>query len=232
MKLLKSCKWIFLVVVYLSVTFCDEQEKMLIAVNDFANEGITTSEVRILTDRLRSELIMSKKFRVFERNEMDRILKEQGFQQSGACDDRSCLVEIGQLLGAQRMISGTMGYIGKIYTLTARMIDVKTGEILFSANIDCNKCDMNVLLTKSIKELARQIIDKSFPEETESVTDLSDQSAEDQTKKKPLIKRAAFWIPAGAIIIGGAAVAGYLYLNGDDKEEPVVETGGIIIEWN
>ena len=231
MKFVKSYKWIFLIFIYLSILFGEEQEKMLIAVNDFANEGITASEVRILTDRLRSELIMSEKFRVFERNEMDRILKEQGFQQSGACDDRSCLVEIGQLLGAQRMISGTMGYIGKLYTITARMIDVKTGEILFSVNVDCNKCDMNVLLTESIKKVAQQIIDKSFPDETKPVTDLSRQQTEDQTKKKPLIKKAAFWIPVGAVVIGGAAVAGYLYLNKDDKEEPVIGTGGIIIEW-
>ena len=42
-------------------------------------------------------------FRVIERTEMDNILREQGFQKSGACDDENCLVEVGQLLGVNRM---------------------------------------------------------------------------------------------------------------------------------
>jgi hypothetical protein len=56
-------------------------------------------------------------------------LKEQGFQQSGACDQGACLVEAGQLLGVQKMVGGTIGKLGTVYAVELRVMDVKTGEI-------------------------------------------------------------------------------------------------------
>ena len=64
-----------------------------------------------------------------ERSKRDEILKEQGFQQSGACDEGKCLVEAGQMLGVQKMVGGTIGKLGMMYVVELRIMDVKTGEI-------------------------------------------------------------------------------------------------------
>ena len=74
-------------------------------------------------------------FILLERGKMDEVLKEQGFQQTG-CVTSECAVEVGNMLGVQQMIGGSIGKVGSIYTVSARVIDVQTGEVLKSANYD------------------------------------------------------------------------------------------------
>ncbi len=74
-----------------------------IAVIDLEGIGISKDETNLLTNRLRNELVKTKAFRVVERQEMSKILKEQKFQASG-CTSTECAVEIGQLLGVERIV--------------------------------------------------------------------------------------------------------------------------------
>jgi hypothetical protein len=106
-----------------------------IAVNELMGQGVDKATSGIVSDRLRAELINTGAFRVMERAEMENILKEQGFQRTGACDE-SCLVEAGQLLGVDRIIAGTIGNVGGLWTFSLRMINVATGEILYTVNED------------------------------------------------------------------------------------------------
>ena len=92
--------------------------------------GITAGEAELITDRLGSELFSTGRVNVMERDKMDDILKEQGFQQSGACTDEACLVEMGQLLGVQGLISGSIGKLGAMFMINIREIDVGTGAVL------------------------------------------------------------------------------------------------------
>ena len=64
-----------------------------IAVSDLDGSEVSSSEIKALTERLRSELLMTKHFKVLERDIMEEILKEQGFQQSG-CTTSECVVQI------------------------------------------------------------------------------------------------------------------------------------------
>lgn len=60
---------------------------------------------------------------------MDEILKEQGFQQSGTCIESSCFIEEGQLLGVKNLVTGSVGKVGRTYSITVNLISVRTGEI-------------------------------------------------------------------------------------------------------
>jgi hypothetical protein len=91
---------------------------------------------------------------------MDLVLKEQGFQQTGACSDEACLVEMGQLMGVQRMVAGSLGKLGTMYTLSIRLINVESGEILATANEDCD-CDVKVLLSQTMPALAAKMAQAS-----------------------------------------------------------------------
>jgi len=101
-----------------------------IAVNNLTANGLAVHEAVTLTDILRAELGRTGKFRVLERAKMSEILEEQGFQQSGACDESSCIVEMGQLLGVKYMVVGNVGLVGGTYSISVRLIDVATGEII------------------------------------------------------------------------------------------------------
>jgi hypothetical protein len=90
--------------------------------------GLSNPEILLLTAKLINSLVKAG-FTVIERGKRDEILKEQGFQQSGACSESSCLVEVGQLLGVQKMIGGTIGKFGDEFVIELRLINVGTAKI-------------------------------------------------------------------------------------------------------
>jgi TolB-like protein len=104
--------------------------KKNIAVLDLEAVSVTLSEARTLTDKLRGELVRTAKFQVIERSQMEDILTEQGFQQTGLCNTNECYVEAGKLLGVEQMIGGSIGKVGNIYLISIRLIDVETGLIV------------------------------------------------------------------------------------------------------
>jgi TolB-like protein len=125
-------RYLFVIILSLTMTFSawgQEKEKLRIAILDFTNTGgLSKQETVTLGNRLRSMLVKTDAFVVLERGQMDDILGEQGFQQTG-CTTTECAVEMGRLLNVQKMISGTIGKLGKTYTIDLSLIDVQTGAI-------------------------------------------------------------------------------------------------------
>jgi TolB-like protein len=97
-----------------------------VAVLDFEARGIAVYEAETLTERLRSEISNTNAVRLTDRKLLEKILEEQGLQQSG-CTTDECAAEVGQLLGAQFIISGAIGKLGDSYTIDAKMVSVTTG---------------------------------------------------------------------------------------------------------
>lgn len=97
-----------------------------------AKEGVSESIAELMSDILRTELYNSQRFTVMNREDMDVILKEIAFQQSGACDETACIVQMGQALGVTKMVAGSIGIIGNKYVINAKLINVETftNEIL------------------------------------------------------------------------------------------------------
>ena len=120
-------------------------ERVRVAVAGFEGIGLTHGDVTILTDRLRAELVDTGRFLVIERERMNEILDEQGFQHGGLCATDECVVEIGRLIGVNNIVAGTFGKLGETYTVTARLIDVETGAIHARASYDC-QCVIDELL--------------------------------------------------------------------------------------
>lgn len=152
-------KWILCFLFLSFLTSYTQQPENQIAVLNLDPIGATVAESNTLTERLRSELVNTGYFTVIERKEMDEILTEQGFQQSG-CTSDACAVEIGRLLNIRRICAGSIGKVGNIYTITLRMIDVETGVILFTVTEDC-PCRIEEVLTRSMKNLAVKLADMS-----------------------------------------------------------------------
>ena len=65
---------------------------------DFETEGLEDISSNALSVIVRREVRNNKNYRLVDRNMMETVLKEQGFQQSGICGNE-CAVEVGQLLG-------------------------------------------------------------------------------------------------------------------------------------
>ncbi len=120
-----------LIIVFISIAninLAQDVTKTTIAVIDFEGQGISEVDASILTNRFRSELVNTQAFFVLERGQMDEILSEVGFQGSG-CTSSECMIEIGKLLNVKKMIGGSLGKLGSVYTIDLRIIDVETGRI-------------------------------------------------------------------------------------------------------
>lgn len=124
---------------------------MNIAVMDLEGLGLSSVESRIITSRLRTDLVNTQKFVVIERAKMNDILQEQGFQLSG-CTSDECVIEAGKILGVQAIVAGELGKLGDMYTLSIRLVDVETGTVLSTATDDCN-CKIGDVLTRSVKNV-------------------------------------------------------------------------------
>lgn len=124
--------------------------------------GVTSEEAGIIADNLAAQLQQSGIFRVMERSQMDQILKEQNFQQSGACDGSQCAVEMGKLLGIDCMVVGSIGKIGTIHSMSLRLVDVGTGEALRTSSLN-RKGGLEDVLTELLPMAVSDLTGKERP---------------------------------------------------------------------
>ena len=106
-----------------------QNAKSTVAILEFEGQGVSSAEVKTLTERMRTEIGNTNAIRLIERRAVEKIIEEQGFQQSG-CTTDECAVEVGQLLGVQFMISGSIGKMGDRYTIDVKMFSVESGETI------------------------------------------------------------------------------------------------------
>jgi len=132
-----------------------------IAILDFEGQGISVQEVQTLTERMRSEIGSTNAVRLIERKAIESIMAEQGLAQSGCVSDE-CAAEVGQLLGVQFMINGTIGKLGDSYTIDVKMFSVETGATERSVNAT-HEGEISGLLTE-MQILAWEIVGLQAPQ--------------------------------------------------------------------
>jgi len=88
---------------------------------------------------------------------MEEILKEQQFQASG-CASEECVVEMGQLIGVDRMVAGSIGKIGPLFIISLRLLDVGTGEIMKNVSEQIEG-DVTDLVRIGIVNVAKKMAD-------------------------------------------------------------------------
>ena len=132
-----------------------ESQLINMAVIDLEGKGISQLEASTLTDRLRTSLVQTGKVDVLERAMMEDIFKEEEFILSG-CVRTECAVEVGKILGVQQIVSGSIGKIGRTFTIDARIIDVESSKIMKVSSRDYTG-DVDGLLD-IIREIAFDLV--------------------------------------------------------------------------
>ena len=138
-------KSLYSIIFFISILI-GQNTKPTVAILDFEGQGVDASEVQTLSERMRTEIGNTNAVRLIERKAVEKIMMEQGLQQSG-CTSDECAAEVGQLLGVQFMISGSIGKMGKSYTIDCKMFSVETGETVRSKNAT-HDGDISGLLTE------------------------------------------------------------------------------------
>jgi len=131
-------------------------------------KDFTREDLSAIASRFETELQKTGKVQVLERRNMDLILQEQGFQQSGACNTSECQVEVGQLLGVDRIITGSITKVDKLYTLNMKMVDVGSGQNQMSHALDI-RGSLEDVLRGGCYEMAQIFAGLKQPEDSHTV---------------------------------------------------------------
>jgi TolB-like protein len=104
-------------------------EGSVLAVLNIAAED--KEAVDFITGELEHQLVESGKFKIVDRKSLDDVRSEQDFQLSGNVSDESA-ISIGNMLGANIVITGDISGAGTSRRLYVKALDVITGEIVSS----------------------------------------------------------------------------------------------------
>jgi len=97
-----------------------------IALLNFNSPTVRFSEY--VLDELSANLVSNRILTIVDRKETDLILGEFNFQLSGHVSDDS-MQELGRMLGAQAIVSGSLTEIGRSYRIMIRVLNVQTAIV-------------------------------------------------------------------------------------------------------
>ncbi len=159
-------------------SWADDFPKTRLAVIGFEKRGekIPVPDLElIVNDWLIEFLVNTNTFEVVERQALEKVLQEQSLGQSGILDPESA-AKVGQLLGVDVLISGTLMYLGGTLEVTARMIDTGNGSIIGAASVSTDDEDE---IRNSVERLASLLRTKLSPAIGEAPALLSENFDDD-----------------------------------------------------
>ncbi|MBT7373674.1 MAG: hypothetical protein HN815_06750, partial [Candidatus Marinimicrobia bacterium] len=113
---------------------------------------------------------------------IEKVFEEQKFQMSGCVEE--CLIEIGMLLGAKEIVIGSAGRFGSTYTISARLVNATSGEMIRSSDFD-SEGGIEQLLTEGMKEVALRLI-TGLNQEPKKIMGLSSTMLQDSIETEIL----------------------------------------------
>ena len=84
-----------------------------------------------VNDALTDQLVSDGRFRVVERQQLAKVMKEQMLAQSGVLSDE-VQVKAAQLVGARYIVLGTVGTKGRSYVVSLRALESTSAQVAFS----------------------------------------------------------------------------------------------------
>jgi len=133
-----------------------EIEKAKIVILEFLglNEEAKKDNMgKMVTETMTTSLVNSRAFNIIEREKLSKVLKEFQLSQAGVVDAASAK-EIGKILGADAIITGSVMMLRNELRLDARIIDVATGSIV-AAESTFGEVDI-----QTIGQMCENIVDK------------------------------------------------------------------------
>ncbi|HQO09603.1 MAG TPA: CsgG/HfaB family protein [Clostridiales bacterium] len=149
---MKVKKVVVVVMFFLTVVLFSENRPR-VAILDFKATGVSSEHAEIVTEIFRSKVITSSVFDVLERKNLENIMMENSLALSGLVEKPA---EIGKLLGAEYLITGSFMKMGNKLLVTVNLINAESGKIIGSSEMTIDNMDsvydsLTVLTTDLIK---------------------------------------------------------------------------------
>ncbi|MEK6691177.1 MAG: tetratricopeptide repeat protein [Nitrospirota bacterium] len=132
-----------------------KSERITIVVANLTASAFTHDEITPITANLRDALVKTGHFRVVSEEYMKATFSKKNFQKSEQCEKTGCLVEMGKLLGVEKVVGGTIGKSGNMVNISLRLVNVATGELEweFQEKIKGKLNDLSPIINSFAKNL-------------------------------------------------------------------------------
>ncbi|MDL2262349.1 DUF1566 domain-containing protein [Bacteroidales bacterium OttesenSCG-928-I21] len=160
-----------------------QEQKLRVAVFDPTTSGIAMDEGTKLAvqELISSAFVNTGRFIIVERSMIDKIMKEQAFQNSDMADN-SQATEVGKLAGANKIVLSAVSLVGGRNMLSVKIIDVQT------ATVDQQKTKIvssNDLLD-AVEPLTLELLDEKVvytKQETQFISQQKKEENREESKK-------------------------------------------------
>lgn len=189
-----------------------------IAVLDLQPQEVDRITAAAVSEMLRSEMIKTGRYVIIERNEMDKILKEQSLALTG-CTDQACAVRVGRLLSANKILIGTLARVSGEMIINIRVVDIERGTAEFAEDGIAGSPDLKDLRS-AVAELTARLTSRIVTV-TSDGAGVKKQGAQEE-RPDPVIQPGKprtiggmefLFIPGGEFMMGSD--------EGEDDQKPV-----------
>jgi hypothetical protein len=165
-------------------------------------------------------------FSVVDRQQMDAVRAELNFNMSGEVSDKSAQA-VGQMLGAQIIVTGRVSQIGERVRLNIRALEVETAQVVGSNN-------WNMAAGKTITDLLKSGTGlppsaRATPGSEASATQTAAKTA--SAEELPSVTVTVNQVPTGALSVNSASAwnaAINKIRNGGDNQDYVIHVTGTV----
>jgi TolB-like protein len=148
----------FLLLLIFEFSFAQKKLPINVGVSSFNGTPETEEQLKLLTDRLRDELLQTGVWQILESDKASDLNQEKAAAQAG-CFESSCFAELGMELGLEKVVLPIVFKTAGIWTLQAKLVNVKSGRIEKMVLVD-SKAKFKDLLKNDVKTLAEKLTDK------------------------------------------------------------------------
>jgi hypothetical protein len=192
-----------------------------------ARVGVSQTLTQGISDELTAEVRrLNPSAKVYGSGEIRSLLEIQRQRTSAGCDaDLACLAEIGGALGAESLVSSTLGKYGATYLLVVQLIDVRAARVVREATQKLTGKAEDELLTAVDKAVAQIFASNPLARVPPVATDLALGAgvSASPTGARATWPRWAFL--GGAAVATGFAIAGAAVVAGYGSENAQVKAG-------
>jgi len=188
---LNYIKYLFLglLIIIVNVNINAEDKIFSVAASEFATRGGGADMKWVgesCADAIINRISTDKKVRIVERKYIKKIIEELKLQMTGLVNEETA-VEIGNIIGANYFIFGSVTIMGQNIALDARVANVETAEIISTSRVTGKLDDMFKLQEDLAKKISTDLSFNSviFADDDVDVSEISFSvySKIDQLKK-------------------------------------------------
>jgi hypothetical protein len=108
--------------------------KKTLAILELSVHGLQSTTAIEIANGIRTELKQLAVFELIDPATVKSVLQDQDMLNAGICNQSSCAIQIGQLLGVDRVAIGSISFIDGTYSVNIRTIEINTGKIINDVN--------------------------------------------------------------------------------------------------